>query len=144
MRDWWTKADFDHFAASGQGLVRQYDAYCPFKDLCVNGQQTLSENIADVAGLSAAYDAWKMSLGGKPAPVAQGLTGDQQFFLAFAQVWRSKVREPALRQQLLTNGHAPSAYRAQTVRNLDGWYAAFAVAPGEKLYLAPAQRVRVW
>ena len=144
MRNWWTKADFDHFDASGKGLAKQYDAYCPFADLCVNGEQTLSENIADVAGLSASYDAWKMSLGGKPAPVVDGLTGDQQFFIAFAQAWRSKVREPALRQQLLTNGHAPSADRAQTVRNIDGWYPAFNVSPGEKLYLTPDQRARIW
>ena len=144
MRDWWTKADFAHFDASGKGLAKQYDAYCPFKDLCVNGQQTLSENIADLAGLSASYDAWKASLNGKPAPVEGGLTGDQQFFLAFAQVWRFKIREPAARQRLLTDGHAPAAERALTVRNIDGWYPAFSVTPGEKLYLPPAQRVRVW
>jgi predicted metalloendopeptidase len=144
MRDWWTKADFAHFDASGKALARQYDAYCPFPDLCVRGEQTLSENIADLAGLSAAYDAWKTSLGGKPAPQVDGMSGDQQFFVAFAQAWRSKSREPALRQQILTNGHAPSALRAQTVRNLDPWYAAFAVAPGQKLYLDPKARVRVW
>jgi predicted metalloendopeptidase len=144
MRNWWTKADFAHFAESGKALAKQFDAYCPFPDLCVNGEQTLSENIADLAGLSASYDAWKSSLGGKPAPVVQGLDGDQQFFLSFAQTWRSKSREPALRQQILTNGHAPSAFRAQTVRNLDPWYAAFAVTPGQKLYLDPKARVRVW
>ena len=144
MRDWWTKADFAHFDASGKGLAKQYDAYCPFKDLCVNGEQTLSENIADLAGLSASYDAWKASLNGKPAPVEAGLSGDQQFFLAFAQVWRFKIREPAARQRLLTDGHAPAAYRAQTVRNIDGWYPAFSVSPGEKLYLPPDRRVRVW
>jgi predicted metalloendopeptidase len=144
MRDWWTKADFAHFDAAGKALAAQYDGYCPFPDLCVRGEQTLSENIADLAGLTAAYDAWKMALGGKPAPRVDGLSGDDQFFLAFAQVWRSKSREPALRQQILTNGHAPAAYRAQTVRNLDAWYAAFAVAPGQKLYLAPKARVRVW
>ena len=148
MRNWWTKADFAHFDQSGKALATQYDAYCPFPDLCVRGEQTLSENIADLAGLTASYDAWKMSQrkegGDKPAPAVQGLNGDQQFFLSFAQTWRSKSREPALRQQILTNGHAPSAYRAQTVRNLDPWYAAFAVAPGQKLYLDPKARVRVW
>jgi predicted metalloendopeptidase len=144
MRDWWTKADFAHFDASGKALAKQYDGYCPFPDLCVRGEQTLSENIADLAGLSASYDAWRMSLGGKPAPKVNGLSGDQQFFLAFAQTWRSKSREPALRQQILTNGHAPAADRAETVRNLDPWYAAFAVAPGQKLYLDPKARVRIW
>jgi predicted metalloendopeptidase len=144
MRDWWTKADFAHFDQSGKALSKQYDGYCPFADLCVRGQQTLSENIADLAGLTAAYDAWKTSLGGKPAPVVEGLSGDQQFFLSFAQARRSKTREPALRRQVLTNGHAPSEYRAETVRNLDAWYAAFAVAPGQKLYLDPKARVRIW
>ncbi len=144
LRDWWTKSDFAHFQASGQGLAKQFDGYCPFPDLCVKGEQTLAENIADVAGLSAAYDAWKMSLGGKPAPVVDGLSGEQQFFLSFAQTWRSKTREQALRQQLLTDGHAPAQYRAQTVRNLDAWYGAFDVKPGEKLYLTPSARVRVW
>ena len=110
----------------------------------MNGQQTLSENIADVAGLSAAYDAYRLSLKGRPAPARQGFTGDQQFFISFAQSWRDKFREPLLRQLLLTDGHAPSEYRADTVRNLDPWYDAFKVQPGEKLYLAPADRVQVW
>jgi putative endopeptidase len=144
LRDWWTKADFAHFSASGKALAAQFDTYCPFAEVCVKGEQTLSENIADVAGLQAAYDGWKLSLGGKPAPVSQGMSGDQQFFVAFAQSWRNKTREAALRQQVLTDGHAPAQYRALTVRNLDAWYAAFDVKPGEKLYLAPADRVKVW
>ncbi len=110
----------------------------------MNGRQTLSENIADVAGLAAAYDAYRLSLTGAPAPVVDGLSGDQQFFLAFAQSWRTKVREAALRQQILTDGHAPAEYRSDTVRNNDAWYAAFDVRPGQKLYLAPADRVRMW
>jgi predicted metalloendopeptidase len=97
-----------------------------------------------VAGLAAAYDAYKISLAGQPAPLVGGLTGDQQFFVAFAQSWRSKVREPALRQQILGDGHAPNEYRADTVRNIDAWYGAFGVKPGQALYLAPADRVRVW
>jgi len=144
FRNWWTDEDKAHFDASSAQLVRQYDAYRPFPDLAVNGKLTLGENIADVAGLAAAYDAYKMSLGGQPAPVVAGLTGDQQFFLSFAQSWRLKIREPALRQQIVQDGHAPDEYRADTVRNLDPWYAAFDVKPGEVLYLDPKDRVRVW
>ena len=144
MRNWWTPADFAHFKASTQALVRQYDAYHPLPDLAINGQQTLSENIADLAGITAAYDAFHASLHGAPAPVVAGLSGDKQFFLGFAQIWRTKFREAALRRQLLTNGHSPGPYRALTVRNIDPWYAAFGVKPGEKLYLAPADRVRIW
>jgi putative endopeptidase len=144
LRNWWTADDRAHFEASGAQLVKQYDAYRPFPDLAVNGALTLSENIADVAGLAAAYDAYRLSLGGRPAPVVAGLTGDQQFFLSFAQSWRLKVREQALRQQVLQDGHAPDMYRADTVRNLDAWYEAFAVKPGMGLYLSPEQRVRVW
>ena len=110
----------------------------------VNGELTLGENIADVAGLAAAFDAYKMSLNGTPLPVVDGLTGDQRFFLAFAQSWRQKTREAALRQQIVTDGHAPARERAQTIRNLDPWYEAYDVKPGEKLYLAPADRVRIW
>jgi putative endopeptidase len=144
LRNWWTPDDLAHFEASGERLVRQYDAYKPFPDLAVNGKQTKSENIADVAGLAAAFDAWKMSLGGQPAPVVEGLSGEQQFFLSFAQSWREKQREATLRARILEDGHAPAEYRADTVRNLDAWYDAFDVKPGQGLYLAPADRVRVW
>jgi predicted metalloendopeptidase len=143
LQNWWTPEDLAHFEASGAKLVKQYDAYKPFPDLAVNGKLTLSENIADVAGLAAAYDAYLLSLNGT-APVVEGLTGDQQFFLSFAQSWRAKVREPALRQQILGDGHAPDEYRADTVRNLDVWYDAFDVKPSQALYLAPGDRVRVW
>ena len=144
LENWWTKDDFAHFNASAEALVRQYDAYRPFPDIAVNGKLTLSENIADVAGLAAAYDAYRLSLSGKEAPTVQGLTGDQQFFLSFAQSWRTKFREPALRQRIVTDGHAPAEYRADTVRNLDAWYDAFSVKSGQALYLAPKDRVRVW
>ncbi len=144
LHNWWTPEDFKHFEASSKQLVRQYDGYKPFPDLAVKGQQTLGENIADLAGLSAAYDAYHHALGGKPAPDALGLTGDQQFFVSFAQSWRRKAREPAVRNQVLSDGHAPAPYRASTVRNIDAWYAAFDVKPGDTLYLAPADRVRVW
>jgi predicted metalloendopeptidase len=144
LNNWWTKDDFAHFMASAAQLQKQFDAYKPFPDLHVNGKLTSSENIADVAGLAAAYDAYRLSLGGKEAPKQEGLTGDQQFFVSFAQGWRSKLREPAARQRVLIDGHAPAEYRADTVRNLDAWYDAFAVKPGQKLHLAPAERVRVW
>jgi endothelin-converting enzyme/putative endopeptidase len=144
LRNWWTAGDFAHFQASAAALARQFDVYRPFPDIAVNGRQTLSENIADVAGLAVAYDAYVHSLGGHPALTVDGFTGEQQFFLAFAQSWRSKSREAALRRQILTDGHAPAEYRADTARNLDGWYEAFDPKPGQRLYLAPVDRVRMW
>jgi len=144
LRNWWTSADLAHFQKVTAQLAKQYDAYQPFPDLHVNGQQTLAENIADVAGISAAYDGYHASLKGKAAPVQHGFSGDQQFFIAFGQNWASKVRPAALRQQVLTDPHAPGEYRAATVRNIDAWYPAFSVKPGEKLYLAPDARVRIW
>jgi putative endopeptidase len=144
LRNWWTKADMDHFKAATDVLVKQYDAYEPLPGLHLNGKQVLGENIADVAGLTAAYIAYRKSLGGKEAPVMEGLTGDQRFFLAFGQAWRNKVRDAALRQQIIGDGHAPAAFRAQTVRNIDPWYTAFDVKEGEKLYLEPEARVRIW
>jgi len=144
LNNWWTADDLKHFQASATQLVKQFDAYQPFSDLHLNGKQTLGENIADVAGLAAAFDAYRLSLHGKPAQVVQGYTGDQQFFLAYAQSWREKMREPLLRQVILTDGHAPAEYRTFTVRNLDAWYSAFKVKPGQTLYLAPADRVKVW
>jgi endothelin-converting enzyme/putative endopeptidase len=144
VRNWWTTEDLAHFDAAIAKLAAQYDAYKPFPDLALNGKQTLSENIADVAGLAAAYDGYKASLAGKPAPVQDGLSGDQQFFIAFAQAWAEKDRDAALRQQVMTDTHSPGHYRALTVRNIDAWYAAFDVKSGEKLYLAPEERVRIW
>ena len=144
LENWWTPEDFAHFKASSSQLARQYGAYHPFTDAAVNGTLTLSENIADVAGIAVAYDAYRMAYGGKEAAAAGGFTGDQQFFVSFAQSWRTKMREPAARQRLLTDSHAPPEYRADTVRNLDAWSVAFGVKPGEALYLSPAERVRVW
>jgi len=144
LSNWWTDADRKHFEEAAARLVKQYEAYRPFPDLHVNGTLTLSENIADVAGLAAAYDAYRLSLGSEPAPAVAGLTGDQQFFLSYAQSWRDKTREAALRQQILEDGHAPDEYRADTVRNLDPWYPGFDVKPGQALYLPPAERVRIW
>ena len=144
MRNWWTPADFKAFQAQAQLLEKQFDAYEALPGLHVNGKLTINENIADVAGLGAAYDAYKASLGGKPAPTIDGLTGDQRFFLAFAQSWAVKSRPETLRQIVLTNGHAPEQFRAQTVRNIDAWYPAFHVQPAQKLYLPADKRVKIW
>jgi endothelin-converting enzyme/putative endopeptidase len=139
LRDWWTKEDTEHFKQASGKLVEQYNGYKPFPDLAVNGQLTLSENLADLAGLAASYDAYRLASGGKAAE-----EGDRQFFLGFAHSWRNKAREAAERRGILTDGHAPPQYRTATVRNLDAWYKAFNVQPGQKLYLAPEERVRVW
>ncbi|ASK70667.1 peptidase M13 [Shewanella bicestrii] len=144
MRNWWTPADFAQFAKQGEALAKQFDSYAPFPDLHVNGKLTLGENIADVAGLAAALDAYHASLNGKPAPVIDGFSGDQRFFIGFAQTWATKMRDEALRARVATDGHAPGMYRALTVRNLDAWYTAFDVKPGDKLYLAPEDRVKIW
>jgi len=147
-RDWWTPADLAHFKNASAGLARQYSEYKPFPDLALNGEQTLGENIADVAGVSAAFDGYHASLqstaAGKPAPMQDGFTGDQQFFIAFAQNWSSKTRDAALRQQVQTDVHSPGHYRSWEVRNIDGWYSAFDVKPADKMYLAPEARVRIW
>lgn len=144
MENWWTPADEAHFKSATAQLAKQFDKYEALPGLHVDGEQTLGENIADVSGLTIAYLAYHKSLGGKPAPVVDGLSGDQRFFLAFGQAWRSKMREAAMRQRLATDVHAPAQFRALTVRNLDAWYPAFDVKPGQKLYLAPDQRVKIW
>jgi predicted metalloendopeptidase len=144
LADWWTPADFEHFKAAGEALAKQFDAYHPFPDLAVNGHQTLSENIADLAGLGDAYDAYHLSLKGQAPPTIDGMSADQIFFISFGQSWRTKTRDAALRAQIATDGHAPAQYRVQTVRNLDPWYSAFSVKQGEKLYLPENERVRVW
>ena len=144
LNDWWSPDDLKRFQAATDALAAQYDAYEPLPGLHINGRLTLGENIGDLAGLAIAHDAYVKSLGGKPAPVLGGLTGDQRFFLAMAQTWRSMSRENALRQQVLTNPHSPDEWRVAEVRNVDAWYAAFDVKPGQKLYLPPDRRVRVW
>ncbi len=144
VRNWWKPADLAHFNAAAAKLAAQYDTYKPFPDLAVNGKQTLAENIADLAGLSAAYDAYRVSLAGKAAAAQNGFSGDQQFFLGFAQSWASKSSEAFLREQVMTDTHSPDEFRPVTVRNLDAWYTAFGVQPGEKIYLAPPDRVRIW
>jgi len=147
LRNWWTDADRAAFDTLGNRLVTQYDGFCPLDDgtTCVNGRLTLGENIGDVGGLSMAYRAYKIATKGKDLPVIDGLTGDQRFFLAWAQVWRSTQREENYRTRLRTDNHSPEEYRVNgVVRNLDEWYAAFDVKPGDKLYLPPEARVRIW
>lgn len=144
LADWWTKEDLAAFEAASKALVAQYDAYEIFPGAKIKGAFTLGENIGDLAGLTVAYDAYKASLGGRDAPVLEGMTGDQRFYLGWAQVWRRNYREANLRQRLITDPHSPSEQRAWIVRNLDPWYPAFDVRPGQKLYLAPAERVRIW
>lgn len=147
LRDWWTPADKANFQKLQDKLEAQYNSFCPFDDgkTCVNGKLTMGENIGDLGGLSLAYRAYKLSLNGKEAPVIDGLTGDQRFFMAWAQVWRSKYREESVRQQLITDPHSPAHYRINgIVRNFDEWYKAFDVKPGDALYLPPAERVRIW
>ncbi|MFA9218425.1 MAG: M13 family metallopeptidase [Sphingomonadaceae bacterium] len=145
LRDWWTKSDHKNFAAKTKMLVQQYNQFSPLKGYNVNGELTLGENIADNSGVAIAYKAYKLSLKGKPAPVIDGLTGDQRFFMGFAQVWRMKMREPQLIVQLKTDPHSPGQYRANgTMRNQPGFYEAFGVKPGDKMYLAPKDRVIMW
>jgi putative endopeptidase len=147
LRNWWAEEDLRRFTALGDKLVAQYDAICPWDDgtTCVRGRQTLGENIGDVGGLSMAYRAYRMSLGGKEAPIIDGFTGDQRFFLAWAQVWRTATREAAARQRLMTDVHSPPEARVNgVVRNQDAWYEAFGVTPDDVLYLPPEERVRIW
>jgi putative endopeptidase len=144
LRNWWTPADLEHFEAATAKLVAQYDNYHPFPDLALHGKQTLGENIADLGGIAAAYDAYAGTLNGNTASEQDGFSGSQQFFIAYGQAHQNKTREAALRRQILTNEHSPSEYRTDTVRNIDGWYKDFQVQPGETLYLAPEERVRIW
>ncbi len=144
LNQWWTDADVAAFKALTDKLVAQYDAYEPFPGAHVKGAFTLGENIGDLAGLAVALDAYHASLGGKPAPVIDGTSGDQRFFLGWAQVWRRNYREANLRQRLVTDPHAPSQYRADIVRNFDKWYDAFKPAPGGRIYIAPKDRVKIW
>jgi predicted metalloendopeptidase len=145
QRNWWTDEDRARFDARTKALVAQYNTYCPLEGQCVNGQLGLGENIGDLGGLSMAYTAYRLSLGGKEAPVIDGLTGDQRFFMAWAQIWKSKYRDEAMLNQLKVGPHSPPQYRINgPLRNLDEWYRAFDVKPGDKLYLPPEQRVRIW
>jgi len=147
LRDWWTPQDQANFRKLQDKLAAQYDAFCPFDEgkTCVNGRLTMGENIGDLGGLSLAYRAYKLSLNGKEDKVIDGFTGDQRFFMGWAQIWRSKTREAQARQYLIIDPHSPEQYRINgIVRNFDEWYTAFDVKPGDKLHLPPEERVRIW
>ena len=154
LRNWWTDEDRAAFEARTNALVEQYNAFCPLEDACVNGRLSLGENIGDLGGLALAYRAYQMSLDtngdgvvseDEQAPVIDGLTGDQRFFLAWAQVWKGKFREDALRARLNRGPHSPNEFRVNgIVRNMDAWYEAFGVEEGDALYLPPEERIKIW
>jgi predicted metalloendopeptidase len=144
LGNWWTAKDRARYHEVGAKLVTQFNGYCPFADLCVNGQQILTENIADRAGLLIAHDAYVLSFEGIPEIAIGGLTGEQLFFLAFAQRWRKIQGEASLRNPVTTDTHSPGEYRSDTVRNVDGWYRAYQIAPGDELYLKFEDRVQIW
>jgi putative endopeptidase len=144
-RNWWTPETDQKFKTATAQLGTQYGAFCPLPGACLNGQLTMGENIGDLGGLTMAYTAYKLSLDGKEAPVIDGFTGDQRFFLAWAQVWRAMARDDDTRQRLVTDPHSPPEFRTNgVVRNMDEWYTAFDVKPGDKMYLPPEQRVKIW
>jgi len=144
LSNWWSGEDLLRFRAEAAKVVAQYDAYCPLADLCVKGKQVLSENVADLAGLLVAHDAYVLSLKGQTDVVLGGLSGEQRFFLAFAQRWRRIQSEAALRRQITTDTHAPGQYRSDAVRNVDAWYPAYKIVNGDKLYIKPEDRLRIW
>jgi putative endopeptidase len=145
LRTWWSEADLQAFRVRTDALVAQYSEYEPLPGIKINGRLTLGENIGDLGGLTIAYTAYQLSLRGKPAPVLDGLTGDQRFFLGWAQIHRSLMRDEALRNQIMSDPHSPARYGVNgVVRNMDAWYSAFDVKPGDALYFAPDQRVRIW
>jgi predicted metalloendopeptidase len=145
QRDWWTADTKAKFLTKTAALNAQYDKYCPLPDACISGALTTGENIGDLGGLIMAYTAYKQSLGGKEAPVLDGLTGDQRFFLAWAQVWRAMSREDNMRNMLATDPHSPPEFRVNgVVPNIDEWYTAFNIQPTDKMYIPPEKRVRIW
>jgi putative endopeptidase len=145
IRNWWTPDTNAKFLAQTDKLAAQYNAFCPLPNTCVNGKLTMGENIGDLGGLEMAYTAYQLSLKGKEAPVLDGFTGDQRFFLSHAQIWRAAIRDDALRNQILTDSHAPAAARGSIPeRNMDAWYTAFGVKEGDRAFIPPDQRVRIW
>lgn len=145
LRDWWTPADETEFQKRSKVLVDQFSALSPLPGVKVNGELTLGENIGDLGGLSIAYKAWRLSLGGTSSPTIDGFSGAQRFFMGWAQAWRSKAREQYLRNQVMADPHAPEEFRANApLSNIDAFYEAFNVKPGDKLYVAPEKRVRIW
>jgi putative endopeptidase len=145
LKDWWTQKDADVFKGRVTRLVDQFSEFEALPGLKVNGSNTIGENIGDLGGLNMAYHAYQLSLQGQPAPLINGLTGDQRFFLSWAQVWRAKYREGALRELVMSDVHSPAYFRVNgPLPNIDAWYAAFNVQPGDKLYIKPADRVSIW
>jgi len=145
MRDWWTEQDLKEFSARGQALIAQYDGYFVFDDLHVNGGLTLGENIGDLSGVTIAYRAYKKSLNGQEAPVIDGLTGDQRFFIGFTQIWRAKAKEEAMRNRVATDPHSPAEFRALgALSNMPEFYTTYDVKPGDAMYIAPEKRVKIW
>ena len=145
MRDWWTEADLKAFESKGNALIAQYNGYQVFDDLHVNGSLTLGENIGDLSGVTIAYKAYKMSLDGKEAPVIDGLTGDQRFFMGFTQIWRVKMKEEAMRNRVATDPHSPGHFRALgALSNMPEFYSTYDVKQGDKMYIAPESRVKIW
>ena len=145
LTDWWTPEDAAKFNAQAKKLGEQYSAFEPVPGAHLNGSLTMGENIGDMGGLSLAYDAYHASLHGQPAPVIDGFTGDQRVFLGWAQVWREKIRPDFARQMVVVDPHSPARFRVNgTIRNIDGWYSAYDVKPGDKLYVPPEDRVRIW
>ena len=145
QRDWWTADDAEAYEARAGALADQYSAFEPLPGEPINGRLSLGENIGDLTGVTMAYEAYKRSLGGKPAPVIDGVTGDQRFFMAWAQVWAIKWRDEALLAQIKNGPHSPGEFRANgIVRNIDAWYEAFDVQPGDAMYLPPEKRVKIW
>ncbi|MGX9460343.1 M13 family metallopeptidase [Shewanella sp. A14] len=145
MRDWWTESDLKAFESKGKALIAQYDGYQVFDDLHVNGSLTLGENIGDLSGVTIAYKAYQMSLNGKEAPIIDGLTGDQRFFMGFTQIWRVKMKEEALRNRVATDPHSPGHFRALgALSNMPEFYSTYDVKEGDKMYIAPEKRVKIW
>jgi len=145
QRDWWTEEDTTSYTARAKDLADQYSKFEPLEGEFVNGELSLGENIGDLTGITMAYAAYKRSLGGKEAPVIDGLTGDQRFFLAYGQIWKRKFRDDNLLSRLKTAPHSPGEFRANgIVRNFDAWYEAFDIQPDHELYLAPEDRVKIW
>src|SRR5215472_12273760 len=145
LEDWWTAQDAEVFKARAARLIKEYSAFEALPGLRLNGANTIGEDIGDLGGLNMAYEAWRISLHGQPAPVIEGLTGDQRFFLAYAQVWRAKYREGFMRELVMSDVHSPDSFRVNgPLPNIDAWYTAFNVQPGDKLYIKPEERVRIW
>jgi predicted metalloendopeptidase len=141
---WWTEADAEQYDSACRALEIQFSTYRPFPDLAINGRLTLVENVADLGGLAAAFDAYRRVLGSRASNAEYLRQQDRQFFIGFARAWRVKFTDAGLRAQSIGNDHAPEIFRVATVRNLDAWYDAFDVRPGQRLYLPPGVRVRIW